>query len=726
MSALSVVMMLTCCDSRKEPANPMEAMCQRLFPDHADSFEFYQLDDTTGVDCYTLESDGGKICIGGNNYNSMAVALNRYLRDYCNTYVSWYAADAIEMPEKLPSVPEKVSGKANTDTRFFLNYCTSGYTMPYWKWSDWERLIDWMALNGVNMPLATHGQEAVWMRVWKQLGLDEEQIQAYFTGPAHLPWHRMINIDSWQGPLPMSYIESQEELQKKILERERELNMTPVLPAFAGHVPAAMKEVYPEAEIHAMSRWGGFNPDWCGTHFIEPTDSLFDVIQRMYIDEQAKTFGTDHIYGVDPFNELDVPEWSEEYLSKTAKKIYNSLAQADPDARWLQMTWMFYYSRSNWTDPLIKAFLTAIPEDRMILLDYFCDKVELWKETERFHGNPYIWCYLGNFGGNTMIIGDLNTVASRIDSTLVNGGDNLAGFGGTLEALDVNPHMYEYVLDRAWGHSGKSTAPSDWIAMWAKMRGGDKDVRIVNAWQRLNDEIYTRYCGGNYGLLINARPQLEGIEGWCVTPYYNYDNDSLMAIWGELLDSDADNTAHRFDVVNVGRQAIGNMFLDMRARFNEFYKQGDIEAMKGQAAAMDTLILDCDRLLSTEPTFSIGQWIADARAIGADDAEKDYYEENARCIVTTWGAKATQLNDYANRSWGGLTRSFYRERWKQFTDAVIAAAEKGEQFDQAAFRARLTDWEEEWTRQREEFPISSGEKAVDVARELYAKYGPAK
>ncbi|MEI3155517.1 MAG: alpha-N-acetylglucosaminidase TIM-barrel domain-containing protein [Odoribacter sp.] len=54
------------------------------------------------------------------------------------------------------------------DKRFFLNYCTFGYTMAWWQWRDWERFIDWMALNGVNMPLAITGQEAIWLKVWKK------------------------------------------------------------------------------------------------------------------------------------------------------------------------------------------------------------------------------------------------------------------------------------------------------------------------------------------------------------------------------------------------------------------------------------------------------------------------------------------------------------------------------------------------------------------------------
>ena len=119
--------------------------------------------------------------------------------------------------------------------------------MPYWKWSDWERLIDWMALNGITMPLAISGQETVWYKVWSKLGLNDEQIRSYFTGPAHLPWHRMSNVDYWQSPLPKSWLEQQEVLQKQILKRERDFNMTPVLPAFSGHVPKELKAIYPDA-----------------------------------------------------------------------------------------------------------------------------------------------------------------------------------------------------------------------------------------------------------------------------------------------------------------------------------------------------------------------------------------------------------------------------------------------------------------------------------------------
>ena len=241
---------LNAASPKKSEAKEIEAITQlvnRIIPGNAQNFEFRIIPQDKKKDTYSIEDINGKILICGNNANSLAVALNYYLNNYCNASVSWYAEVPVVMPETMPKVGSKITSTARVDRRFFLNYCTYGYTMPYWDWKQWERIIDWMALNGINMPLAITGQEAVWFNVLQQLGMTPDEIRSYFVGPTYLPWHRMANIDRWNGPLPQEWLDKQVELQKKILERERQLNMRPVLPAFAGHVPARLKELYPDA-----------------------------------------------------------------------------------------------------------------------------------------------------------------------------------------------------------------------------------------------------------------------------------------------------------------------------------------------------------------------------------------------------------------------------------------------------------------------------------------------
>lgn len=697
-----------------------KALTERLIPTVVDHFIFQKIDSDNGKDVFEIESVDGKIHIRGNSANSMATGLNHYLKYCCKTTVSWYADDPVELPATLPTVPEKIRIKARMDKRFFLNYCTFGYTMPWWQWRDWERFIDWMALNGINMPLAITGQEAIWLHVWKKLGLDKKDIKNYFTGPAHLAWHRMTNFDYFQGPLPDSYLEHQEKLQRAIVTRERELNMKPVLPAFAGHVPEALKKVYPEAKINRMSSWGGFQ-DKYRSFFLDPLDPLFPVIQKAFLKEQTRLYGTDHIYGADPFNEIQSPSWEPDYLATVSRTIYQTITQVDPDASWLQMTWLFYFDRQHWTGPRIDAFVNGVPKNKMILLDYYAENTEIWKRTESYYGQPYLWCYLGNFGGNTMMTGNLRETGKRIENVYRNGGANFWGIGSTLESFDVNPFMYEYVFEKAWE---KNIDDDQWITALADRRFGQSDPQIRNAWNELLNKVYIENAFLGQGPLTNARPTLKGSGTWTVNPHTAYKNQDLFRIWELLLQGRDKSTrdTYVFDVVNTGRQVISNYFLQVRDHFTNAYERKDSKELLERGMEMTEILSDLDLLLSCHKTFSFGRWIRAAEAFGTTETEKEYYKKNARTLLTTWGEKGQSLNDYANRSWSGLTRSYYAPRWQVFVQDVYQAVKTNKEFDEHAFREKMYELEADWM---EHDFISSDvprEDGIETAYRLMNKY----
>lgn len=713
------ILLLTFLSCAHTPKRPVEELTYRLIPQFADRFIFEEKVASDSLDFYEIESKGPKIIIRGNNDNSMAVGLNRYLKDFCLTTITWDIADSIYMPDNLPSVPSIVRGKARCQNRFFLNYCTFGYTMPWWKWDDWERFIDWMALNGINLPLAITGQEAVWYHVWKKMGLTDEEIRNYFTGPAHLPWHRMSNLDYWQGPLPLSWLKNQENLQKQIVKRERELNMKPVLPAFAGHVPQELNRVFPKAKISRLSEWGGF-PDRYRSHFLDPMDSLFSVIQKEFLTEQTKMFGSDHIYGADPFNELVPPSWEPEYLSSVSRTIYESMSQVDPQAIWIQMTWLFYIDMPSWTKERVNAFVNAVPKGKMILLDYYAENKEVWRITDRYFGQPYIWCYLGNFGGNTMLAGNMKETGMRIENVFHEGGDNFTGIGSTLEGFDVNPLMYEYVFDKAWDIS---IPDESWIEKLADRRTGKIDPHARNAWKLLYDSIYTQPAQLGQGALTNARPSFKGHGNWTTQPYINYDNKTLLKAWGEMLQATPrNNDLYSFDVVNIGRQVLGNYFSVLRDRFTKAYIHKDKNELSRIGQQMINLLTDIDELLSTHSAFSFERWINKARQTGITDEESDYFEQNARTLLTTWGEKNQSLNDYANRTWAGLVQNYYRVRWKMFIDDAISALNEGKEFDEKALFRKVTDFELSFTQQTGYSEVQSKRNSVETAKKMYQKY----
>ncbi|MCS2437787.1 hypothetical protein NXY48_17085 [Bacteroides ovatus] len=96
--------------------------------------------------------------------------------------------------------------------------------------------------------------------------------------------------------------------------------------------------------------------------------------------------------------------------------------------------------------------------------------------------NLIFWCYLGNFGGNSFLSGPVNLVSERLADALKNGGSNLKGVGSTLEGIDLNQFMYEFVLDKAW--NGGQT-DKEWFFKLADRRIGKISPEARKAWEIL-------------------------------------------------------------------------------------------------------------------------------------------------------------------------------------------------------------------------------------------------
>ena len=670
------------------------ALAKRLSPQLAGKIEFKKIDsDNVGTDVFTLESKGKKIVIGGNDANSMAVGLNRYLNRYCHVTVSWYADIPVVLPQPLPQVPQREVVKSRVPTRFFLNYCTFGYTMPFWDWNDWERFIDWMALNGINMPLAITGQEAVWYKVWTRMGMTDEEVRSYFTGPVYLPWHRMANIDAWCGPLPKEWLDGQTVLQQKILARERALNMRPVLPAFAGHVPKRIKELFPDADIVGLSTWDEFEKPY-RTYFLNSEDPLYEKIQKAFLQEQEQMFGTDHIYGIDPFNEMDPPSFEPEYLHNVTKHIYRTLTAADPQAEWLQMGWFLYYQRKDYTPQRARAMLTGVPQGKMTMLDYYCEFKEMWRDLEGFYGQPYVWCYLGNFGGNSIIQGNVKTAGQRLEKALAEGGSNLVGIGSTLEGLEVQQFPYEYIFEKAWTFNKSDEQVIDELAL---RHAGVDSPAAREAWQVLYDSVLnirpTTFCGPlpcSYPVPGKEHPRSA----------IRYNQQHLLKVWDLLLQQEQVSTdAMTIDLIWVGRQLLGDMFYFEKQKLDSInyagnddttFKQSQLEK---QSQLLLNIIAAMDDLNSAHPFCTLDKWIEQARDLGIAGDVKDYYEMNARRLVTTWGG---DLNDYSCRNWAGLLNDYYRPRWSFYIDEILSSAGEGRDFDLMGNKERINSFQRWW------------------------------
>jgi alpha-N-acetylglucosaminidase len=199
--------------------------------------------------------------------------------------------------------------------------------MAWWDWERWQQEIDWMALNGINMPLALTGEEAIWRDVYHTLGFTDKALDAFFSGPAYFSWLWMGNIDGWGGPLPQHWMDTHKDLQKKILAQERSFGMTTVLPAFTGHVPPSFIEKFPNAKVKKTNWGAGFND----VYILDAEDSLFEKIGALFLETQTKEYGTDHFYSADTFNENVPPTNDSTFLLDGEHRSESCLGNARMD-----------------------------------------------------------------------------------------------------------------------------------------------------------------------------------------------------------------------------------------------------------------------------------------------------------------------------------------------------------------------------------------------------------
>jgi alpha-N-acetylglucosaminidase len=700
------------------------ALVWRVLPANAAGFAVAAIPDSAGRDVFEVESRGDTVILRGSSGVAIAAALNWYLEHVAGANAS-LPLKPIALPTPLPRVAAKARRTTPYRVRYFFNYCTFSYSMAWWDWSDWQSMIDWMALKGINAPLAVTGQEGVWRLVLRDFGFSKQQIADFLVGPAYLPWGWMANIDGLGGPLPESWIDGHIALERRILARERSLGMTPVLQGFTGHVPRSITQVFPGAAIHQTGDWSaGFS----GTWFLDPQDSLFQRIGQRFITRQTGLFGTDHLYAADPFNEIDPPSNDSTFLAGMGRAIYAAMHSADTAATWVIQAWFLVYQTKFWQDPQAEALLGAVPDDRMLVLDLWGDRSPAWKARKAFYGKPWIWNVLYNFGGKVSVNGDLPSIAANLDSAIESPDKGrMVGLGMTMEGLGTNPIVPDFVTDQVW----RSRVPgvTAWTRDYVARRYGRFDPLAWSAWRLLLATAFR--SAAQTGNFLAERPQFY-VKGrrYRSEPIAPYDGRILAGALDSLLAAApalGANDAYQYDVVNLTRQVLGQLGLPLVHRVEDAYDRMDRPALLAAEGQVEALLRDLDDLVGTRPEFLLGRWIADAKRWGTTDAERRLYEWNARNIITLWGTKCTEglnddLNLYAFKEWEGMFTSYFLPRWEAFFTWLNTSLDTGAPFDRAPFAAASCEWEQQWSHDTTSFRTAPVGDPVATARRLVRKW----
>ena len=728
----TLLALLTLCSGTLYADNPIRSLLERIDPGASRKFAIEL--QRGEKDFFELDQRGRKVIIRGNTYVNIATGLHWYLKHHAGIQLSWNGMKAT-LPEVLPAVKQRERHETDLKLRYDFNYCTYSYTMVFWDWERWEQEIDWMALHGINLPLAAVGMECVYRNMLLRLGYSEQEVGNFIAGPAFLAWWAMNNLEGWGGPLPQSWYTQQAELQQKILKRMAEYGIHPVLPGYSGMMPHDADEKL-GLNLTKSGRWNGFTRP----AFLQPTDPRYSEMADIYYEEQQRLFGRADYYSMDPFHEAATAEGVD--YQAAGQAMMKAMKQVNPKATWVIQ---------GWTENPRPEMIDALQEGDLLILDLFseCRPMwgipSVWKRDEGYGKHQWLFCLLENFGGNVGLHGRMDQLLENFYMTRTNPmAKNLKGIGLTMEGTENNPVMYELMCELPWRE--EQTTKEEWLKAYAAARYGKADPDITEAWMILGGSIYNCPRGNNqqgpHESIFCGRPSLDNFQASSWSKMENYYDPTVTAEAARRMLKAAGRhrgeNNYEYDLVDMTRQAVADCGRIEYQKATAAFKCGDKKSFARHSRRFMELLLMQDRLLGSRTEFRVGRWTTQARSLGTTPQESDQYEWNARVQITTWGNRTCAdeggLRDYAHKEWNGLLRDFYYKRWQAWWTLLqreldgmnrqrpIAQqrATTNEELAAAQKRVYNVDWyamEEPWTHERDTYSSRPEGDCTQLAQE---------
>ena len=607
-------------------ANPVDALLERIDKGASAKFKIEKV--ASQKDFFELDQQGRRVVIRGNTWVNIASGVNWYLKYYAGIHLSWNQMQA-KLPAVLPPVSQKERHETDLTLRYDFNYCTFSYSMAFWDWERWEREIDWMALHGVNLPLAIVGEECVWRNMLLKLGYSEAEIGQFIAGPAFLAWWEMNNLEGWGGPLPISWYSRQEKLQKQILARMRQLDMQPVLPGYCGMVPHDAKEKL-GLNVADAGLWNGFQRP----ANLLPTDERFAEIATLYYNELTRLFGKADYYSIDPFHESN-DDAAIDY-AKAGEAMMQAMKRVNPKAVWVIQ---------GWTENPRPQMVDGMKQGDLLVLDLFSEcrpmfgLPSIWKRDEGYKQHQWLFCLLENFGANVGLHGRMDQLLNNFYTEK----RNCKGIGFTMEGSENNPVMFELMSELPW--RAEKFTKEEWVKSYVKARYGVEDPAVEQAWLILAQSIYNCPAGNNqqgpHESIFCGRPTLNNFQASSWSKMKNYYDPEATFEAARLMNSVAEkyrgNNNFEYDLVDVTRQALADQARRQYQHTIADYKAFARKAFDKDAARFLDMLLMQDKLLGTRCEFRLGHWTQAAVKAGTTPEEQKLYEWNARVQITTWG-----------------------------------------------------------------------------------------
>lgn len=696
---------------------------QRNIPDFKDSFTVKI--EERDKDFFSITAQNGKIHVKANNYISAFHGIYCYLKEYCNVQLSWCANQEIHI-SSLVMFDGEFHKEIEQKYRVYMNYCTLDYSMCWWDFERWEKEIDFMAMNGINMPLAVVGTEAVWYETLLQFGFTKKEALDFISGPAFWAWQLMTNIEGYLPPENEKYVYERLELGRKILQRYLEFGMYPIQQGFSGHVPVLLRKKYPKAKILMQNGWCRYPK----TAQLDPLDSLFFEFGTVYLNKMNELLGNHHFIACDPFHEGTPPKSSRAYLNDVGKAINRLYENFDSESVWVMQAWT-----------MRKHIVKAVPKNRLLILDLNSEKTP---QNDNCWGYPVVSGMLHDFGGKNSMQGKLKKHSENAYLKLKNAGANVVGSGMFMEGIEQNPVVYDLQFELLT--TAKAIDLDKWLDKYILRRYGKFDKTLRKAWEILLETCYRSdgYEENAVGSVVASRPQMIPTQaGPCCKNKLYYDTDKFekaVELYLSVSEDFKESDGYQYDLCDLTRQAMSNRFHKEQIKFADAYKKKNISAVEEIAKKQLSLLADMDTLLSHRKEFCFSRWINDCHNLATDEKEKRYFDINARTLLTSWGdirSTTWSLYDYAWREWSGLIKEYYYKRWKMFYNKVLYCLKNKKilfiingdgyigrfWYKSYPFGKKLNKFELSWLKDYKEYPEPKNSDVIGCVKKYAEKWG---
>ncbi len=699
----------------------IQGFLERNLPDFEDCFDI-KIECSEEDNC-TVTAKNGIVNVTANNYIMAFHGIYCYLKKYCNVQLSWCGNRKIKL-DRLVMFDGEYTKNVEQRFRVYMNYCTLDYSMCWWDFSRWEKEIDFMAMNGINMPLAVIGTEAVLYETLLEFGFSEKEALASISGPAFWAWQLMTNITGYLPPSDKKYVYERLALGRKIINRYVEFGMHPIQQGFSGHVPALIK-CKQKVKLYMQKGWNGFEK----TAHLNPLDPFFKTFGITYLNKLKNLMGFYGYIACDPFHEGTPPKRGKSYLKAVGRAISSLYSEFDSNAVWVMQGWSL-------RDDIVES----VDKDKLLILDI---------NSERTVNDPKIKYYpvvagmLHNFGGKNAMQGKLRRHCKNSWLSLKNNDVNAVGSGMFMEGIEQNPVLYDLQFELLT--ADREIDFDIWLSDYIKRRYGKNNIKIQNAWNLLVQTCYkdSGYEENEVGSAVASRPQMIPVmTGPCCFTKVFYDENIFEKAALEFLSVSNDffkSDGYQYDLCDITRQVLSNRFYFNQIEFAAAYKKKDISAVKTLAGKQLEIIEDLDYITSFRSEMCLSRWICDAQKLADDEAEKRYFTFNAKVLVTLWGdinSRSYLLYDYSWREWSGLLKDYYYVRWDMFYSRAIDCLEqrkrfKDKEFNNYSIRRKHLDYplgkemgrfERSWCDKYEEHIYPQDKNVVFAAEKLLKKY----